>query len=141
MLVCGPPCAGKTTYVERRAKPGDLVLDLDAFAIDAGSDHPHNHRRIFRAQAERRMVAEMSELFHRDPVRAWVIRTLPRGDERDQVARHIGATQIVVLNPGARELHRRAKARSGWTHPAIDVWLQEFTPGDERAGDRTSRSW
>lgn len=29
IVVCGPPAAGKTTYVSDRAGPGDLVLDLD----------------------------------------------------------------------------------------------------------------
>lgn len=28
-IVCGPPCAGKSTYVRERAQLGDVVIDLD----------------------------------------------------------------------------------------------------------------
>ena len=34
-LVCGPPGAGKTTFVGERRSDGDLVVDLDAISIDA----------------------------------------------------------------------------------------------------------
>jgi predicted kinase len=32
VLVCGPPCAGKTTYVREHANPGDLIIDYDDLA-------------------------------------------------------------------------------------------------------------
>jgi predicted kinase len=31
-LVYGPPCAGKSTFVQERALPGDVVLDFDVIA-------------------------------------------------------------------------------------------------------------
>ena len=31
-VICGPPGAGKTTWVQHRARPGDLVWDMDAMA-------------------------------------------------------------------------------------------------------------
>lgn len=48
-VVTGPPCGGKTTYVEEQRQPGDLVLDLDALAhsmgypstqVEWGDQHP-----------------------------------------------------------------------------------------------------
>ena len=35
-LVCGPPAAGKTTYVPEHAKPGDVIIELDACIEAAG---------------------------------------------------------------------------------------------------------
>jgi hypothetical protein len=32
VVVTGPPGAGKTTWVQQRAKPGDIVFDFDAIA-------------------------------------------------------------------------------------------------------------
>jgi hypothetical protein len=31
-LVCGPPAAGKTTYVLHNFTPGDIIIDLDVIA-------------------------------------------------------------------------------------------------------------
>ena len=38
MLVCGPPAAGKSTYVRDRAQPGDSVIDIDMIAREFGYD-------------------------------------------------------------------------------------------------------
>lgn len=34
IVVCGPPAAGKTTYVEQNALPNDMVIDLDKMSLD-----------------------------------------------------------------------------------------------------------
>ena len=36
-VVCGPPDAGKSTWVRERAKPGDLVWDFDDVAAVIGN--------------------------------------------------------------------------------------------------------
>lgn len=43
VLICGPPCSGKTTLTKQLANPGDVVLDLDAIAQELGSPRQWMH--------------------------------------------------------------------------------------------------
>lgn len=44
-VVVGPPCAGKSTYVRRMARTGDVAVDYDALAAALGSDRAHEAPR------------------------------------------------------------------------------------------------
>lgn len=43
VLVIGPPCSGKTTYVATNAASDDVVIDVDALARALGSPAGHDH--------------------------------------------------------------------------------------------------
>lgn len=108
-LVCGPPCAGKTTYVRVRARPGDTVLDADVMG-----------QRAMAAALHRPLTG-----------RVWVIRCCPGARARQELVAWIKADAVVVLQPETSVLMRRAHARQ---HPgrhvmAILAWLRA-----ERAG-------
>jgi hypothetical protein len=92
VLVAGPPCAGKSTYVAQRRQPGDIVLDQDAIGADA-----------FKRGLAR--VGLMTE------GRAWVIRCAPGALARAELAKRIRATDVVVLIPTPGELSRRGAGR------------------------------
>lgn len=91
VLVCGPPCAGKSTYVRAHAQHGDVVLDQD----------------IVGAQAMRRALAALP------PAQgtAWVIRSAPGAAKRAALAKQLHA-EVVLLMPGVEELMARAKRRT-----------------------------
>lgn len=106
VLVAGPPCAGKTTYVEANAQPGDLVLDRDTLGATAYrralDGLPHHHGR------------------------AWVIRSAPGPAYRAHVAATIGATRTELLLPPTHELLTRADSRPDpqRVRGAIRDWLR-----------------
>jgi hypothetical protein len=59
VLVAGPPCAGKTTYVRDHAQPGDTVLDQDVLgprhyqaALDDLLANPHGPDCLTRLSGE-----------------------------------------------------------------------------------------
>jgi len=92
VLVCGPPCAGKTTYVAEHASRSDLIVDYDVIGAT-------EYRRVIR----------------RLPTYggcAWVIKCLPGRTKREQFADRIKATKTVLLLPTASTLLDRAALRS-----------------------------
>ncbi|GAA4100862.1 AAA family ATPase [Nonomuraea soli] len=131
VLVTGPPCAGKTTYAEHHARPGDLVLDLDAIARQQGSTRYWHHDRATLARAEQVMRREIMRLAARRSGRAWIIRCVPDGGSRTGLARLVRADQVVVLLPRGSTLVRRARQRPDTvtTIHAINEWLERYTEG------------
>lgn len=127
-VVTGPPCSGKSTYIAEHAKPGELVVDLDAIArtlgypskhIDWAEDVPHPARvAAMRARASvLKAIADGSV-----SGRVWLVDLLASPEAQARV-KQLGA-RVVRLDPGPDECHRRATAdgRNAATHAQIDSW-------------------
>lgn len=117
-LVCGPPAAGKTTYVTKHAKPEDLVIDLDALRATYGDDAT--------AKAVRKTLEASVQTRNGD---AWVIRTLANAERRTDAAKRLGADEVVVLATPADLAKERARKRDpekDLSEP-IDRWWNDYT--------------
>lgn len=110
MLVCGPPRAGKTTYVQDNADPADLVLDLDVIALEDGGRPLHEMEPVVKDQMLRlrnSRLAKFTEGLTAHP-RCWLIATAGSFKQR-HFWKSKGAT-VIVLNPGAMECKDRINA-------------------------------
>lgn len=125
-LVCGPPCAGKTTLARTLAQPGDTVLDLDDIAVRLGSPRRWQHTPELVAQADAHIWAALRRLAATQTT-AYVLRCLPHPAQRARLARALHAT-VLVLNPGQAECIRRARAdrRPRGTETAIRWWYRTY---------------
>jgi hypothetical protein len=108
-LVAGPPCAGKTTHVAAHAKPGDIIVDWNDLAIQAGSPVRYDHPPQYRAAATKRRTQLEQHVADMHDGTAWVIRTLPRPAERAAAAYRLNAT-ITIIDPGVQTCLDRARA-------------------------------
>ena len=107
-LVCGPPAAGKSTYVAKHAKPNDIILDLDAIAREWGYGRyrPSHVIGALLQERNRRLAALAKEPADRV---AWVILTAPARSLRRWWcdALNVHPMDMVLLVPSVGELRGR----------------------------------
>lgn len=127
-IVCGPPCAGKNHYVHEHSKPGDVVIDWDAIAMELGSPKQHNHPKPMYAQIAAEYDRRLEQLEQQPPTDrdVWIIRGMPEHTERQQWAARFHAV-VVLLTPPVDVLMQRARQRGhavGLTEWAIRKWFE-----------------
>jgi len=127
MLVCGPPCAGKSRYVREHAREGDTVIDLDEIAKEQGfgRDRPADVAGQLLHDRNQRL-AELAGK-PRSHV-AWVIIAAPSRQLREWWRNKLNA-RITLLVPSREVLLERAAAdpeRQGMLplqQKLIDQWF------------------
>ncbi|MEV0830889.1 MULTISPECIES: AAA family ATPase [Streptosporangiaceae] len=127
-LVCGPPAAGKSTWAEARAGPGDQIVDLDAICRSLGSRSSHDHPRHIKRMAERVRRSLEEQVVDGDGER-FVIRCLPSAADREAAAERLGARVVVLAVPADEAIGRaHADGRPDWTEAAIRDWWGRYEP-------------
>jgi predicted kinase len=115
IIVTGPPCSGKTTYVTARRQPGDIVIDFDDIARALGSPGAHDHpRHIIEVTAAAWDAAVTRALSLHPGHRVWIIDTAPSPARRRRYAL-AGARHIPIKTSPAEiaerfTMRRRSKA-------------------------------
>ncbi len=129
IVVTGPPCSGKSTYVRQKMKEGDLVIDMDYIA---GAIEPHawshGFSDITRPVARAARNAAVGELLKRMQgerlITAHIIHTEPSPDMR-RTYRSMGA-HFVEMNPGMDECLRRLKERPPKNRAVAEPIIREW---------------
>lgn len=144
MLVCGPPAAGKSTYVKARASRDDIVIDLDLIAREHGwgRSRPASELAVLLTDRNGRLAALANE----PPERvAWVILGAPAPSLRQWWAEALGVQpdNVIVFAPSRQELYRRIRSDPDRRHvqqlhfALVDKWLareRADNPGISRGG-------
>lgn len=127
-VVLGPPCAGKSTYVEQHRTTTDVVVDYDKLAQALGATASHDQPGDIKNAtfAARRAVIDHL-LSSRSKAYAWIIHSAPKPEWMQRYA-EAGAT-IVELNPGIDTCLARAAddERPQRTIDAIHRWYDNNT--------------
>lgn len=121
ILVAGPPCGGKTTYVHQHARTTDIVLDFDDIIerITHGDRYTTDPGILNQAR---------TEWAQRIPTADWVIWTAPRRTQRGRFRTQHQATVIVVMANVSECLRRATTARPPAWQDMICRWFAEWEP-------------
>lgn len=118
-LVVGPPGAGKSTLIQERSSPNDLVVELDKFRELAGDDE--------KARLMRGAVESKARDFAGD---VWIARTFSSAADIDAFRERVGVDEVITLATDAELCKSRVAARDGNENlfSAIDRWFEEYDP-------------
>lgn len=123
-IISGPPCSGKTTFVNLNKSEGDLVLDFDALASAMGSAQTHGATGLIKEAAQVARKAVMDFLLSSGfGGAAWVIDSEPDAATRKAFT-EIGAEFRLIPATKATCLERAKKdKRPQKTFEAIEEWF------------------
>ena len=125
MIVCGPPCSGKTTYAQNHKADGDWIIDLDVIQSQLDPNFrpwlETNFRSLRRAiNLRNQMLVKLTGL---EKGKAFFIVSAPTRNERDWWQLHLGG-EVVLLSVASEECKRRAIARgTPQAVQGIDDWF------------------
>ena len=152
-LIIGPPAAGKTTYVNTHAQPGDLIIDYDNIAdalggsLQTGPQHlragikrgdgiTHQAGHLHEAtMAARNAILKTLKQGKVQVPHAWIISSNPKAETM------FPFHKVVTVDPGKEETLRRA-AQAGrpahWSR-LVEDWYRVRSGADN--GSINSRKW
>ena len=126
-VVCGPPGAGKTTYVTEHEELGDLIIDVDGIYMALSGQPMYSRPQELLSFVLHARQAIIERLRSRSNVRKeWLITTAAKKPEREVYVRD-GADVVVLATPAAECLKRiaadeRRSTWDGWTDLVTEWW-------------------
>ncbi|MFJ2733694.1 hypothetical protein [Streptomyces sp. NPDC087317] len=110
-VVTGPPAAGKTSWIESRAKPSDIVIDLDRITralAGPGAPNWNQDPTLLRVAHKARYAAMFEAFEHRDKVDCYLIHTMPTSKWLARYRRM--DAKIIAVDPGRNIVMARIEA-------------------------------
>ena len=106
-VLTGPPCGGKSTYMGKHAKPGELKVDYDEISLTMGAKEKWNPTGlVMKAAMKARKVAIETALKNPDE-ESWIIQS--RLSEEMQKQFEDAGAEIIEIDPGKDVCIERAK--------------------------------
>jgi HK97 family phage prohead protease len=120
-VVVGPPCAGKSTFVQDSAIPGDLIVDYDLIARALGASE-HRPQGAIRDAAFAARSVVIDQIIGGVDADSWVIHTNPSPAQVDRY-KSVDA-RFVLIDPGIDVCEERAATdeRPEGTVDSIRKW-------------------
>ncbi|MFD0074266.1 AAA family ATPase [Streptomyces sp. NPDC127166] len=143
IVVCGPPAAGKSSWIQAHATARDIVIDLDLITRAlAGPGAPQwNQDPIVLRVAHKARYAAMYEAFElRDKVNVYLIHTMPSTKALAKYKRL--DAEIVAVDPGRDiVMERIAAMRSPEMQRVATRWYNQRKRLPRPAMPQASRQW
>lgn len=120
-VVHGSPCAGKDSYVDSVAQPGDLIISIDRLYEAVGLDRSNmpNVMKLYRS------LIDDVRTRNGHWKNAYIVRTLPLKIDRDLVLRECGGGELIHIDTAPAECFKEARARGGdWVKWVENYWAK-----------------
>jgi HK97 family phage prohead protease len=125
-LVWGPPCGGKSTFVQEHAQRGDIVLDRDSiYQALSISQRYENHPELADLVSQ-----TWDQLLRSIPDQAsdtWIISSSPQRSQRQELE-HLTTEAQFVFADMATCTQRAKQARPETWNDHISNWFANFEP-------------
>ena len=126
-LVYGPPCAGKTTWVDSVANDDDLIIDIDRILeCLCNSDRYHKPNRIKNnVFGVRDALIDMVKVRKGMWRNAYIIGTYPLRTDRDRICSQLRAREIFIYESKEACMGRAQDEK--WKQ-YINEWFDDYVP-------------
>ena len=126
-LVYGPPCAGKTTWVDSVANSDDLIIDIDRiWECLCNSDRYHKPNRIkSNVFGVRDALIDMVKVRKGMWRNAYIIGTYPLRTDRDRICSQLRAREIFIYESKEECMGRASDEK--WKQ-YINDWFDDYVP-------------
>jgi dephospho-CoA kinase len=143
-VITGPPAAGKSSWIQARAKPTDVVIDLDRITLAlSGPGAPNwNTDETLRKVALRARFAAIDEAIkHRETTDIYLIHTMPSAKWLTRYRRL--EAKVIAVDPGREIVMQRVKDMRDPTMTAVATrWYNQRSQARGTTVTRqSSRSW
>lgn len=131
LLVWGPPCAGKTTWVRENATEADIIVDVDNL-WDALTIGGWKHKTDLARSVVFDVRDKLYDIIkHRNGnwQKAFVIAGAPRETERRRIMQRIGTDKEIFISETKEVCLERAKAKDERWISYVEEWFAQYTPG------------
>jgi tRNA uridine 5-carbamoylmethylation protein Kti12 len=126
-IITGPPCAGKSTYAQAHAKPGDMVIDLDRIALSIAAENTHHHSYPLSIRNTARLMRKAAlpaAVGHARKADTYLIDSKP-GTRSRSIYKKNNAVFIELTAPLAILVERCQNERPPWVMQTLLTWWEE----------------
>jgi hypothetical protein len=143
-VITGPPAAGKSSWIAARAKPTDIVIDLDRITLAlSGPGAPQwNQDETLRKVALRARFAAIDEAIkYRDKTDCYLIHTMPSAKALARYRRL--EAKVVAVDPGRDIVMQRVRDMRdpAMTAVATRWYNRQAKARAQPVGRQASRAW
>lgn len=135
IVITGPPCSGKSTYVKQHMKPGDLVWDYDEIMKAlTGQD------LYYRPEWGIDVCAAIRDALYKNidssikVKKVWIITCSPKRYQRNELRKRFDA-EVIIIKPDIQVCINRINQdarrpdKAIWVD-AITQWYNDYEKGD-----------
>ena len=124
-LIYGSPCSGKSTYVRKHFKDGDIVCDVDRLYSAISYNDEHN-TELYAQEMSSYLYNEMIDLISNRKghwKNAYVISIANTEEKVEQLVKTIGADKTIYIDTPFEVCIERAKERPFYFPHLIEEWF------------------